>query len=503
MRNSLLNALNAEASRPLRIVTALVVAALAPMGMTRSFGRGRAASVAAGAAMAMSQSDRVYAAEQFSNTVSVTDPMDNRLLGVIRLGDPEPQNLSPLYRGQRLVHGIGVSPDHRTLAVVSIGTNSVSFIETATNSVTHVTYVGRAPHEASFTPDGNEVWVAIRGESHIAVLDGHTYQQKTRIEVPEGPGMLVFSPDGRYAYVCSSFTPLTVVLDVSDHRVVGRVKQESSFCPDIAVTPDGHQVWLTLKDVGRTMVFDAHPPFDVLKTIVTGPLTNDVNFALTANGLLAYVSVGGFNEVQAFRTNDFAKVASILVGELPHGLWASRDGSRLYVGLENGGALSVINTRSNREMTRIPIGQAPQAIAFVADAVPIGDGKRGLEPLGASGEVVHLSLVAVPDGHPAPDSRPPTSVSLFDQGVTQVVQAAVTGLEPRGAYVLALSARPNGGGALLPLAAFTANSNGAAIVNAIAPVRQLVQATDSERRYLVIVGGTPSRLGAAVQIQKP
>ena len=87
--------------------------------------------------------------------------------------------------------------------------------------------------------------------------------------------------------------------------------------------------------------------------------------------------------------------------------------------------------------------------------------------------------------------------------MTQVVQAAVTGLEPRGAYVLALSARPNGGGALLPLAAFTANPNGAAIVNAIAPVRQLVQAADAERRYLVIVGGTPSRLGTAVQIQKP
>ncbi len=55
--------------------------------------------------------DRVYAAEQFSNTVSVTDPADNRLLGVIRLGDPQPGNLSPLYRGQVLVHGMGFSPD--------------------------------------------------------------------------------------------------------------------------------------------------------------------------------------------------------------------------------------------------------------------------------------------------------------------------------------------------------------------------------------------------------
>src|SRR6266403_5684128 len=53
----------------------------------------------------ISSHDRVYTCDQTSNTVSVYDPSTNRLLGVIRLGDPAPQNLSPLYRGQLLVHG--------------------------------------------------------------------------------------------------------------------------------------------------------------------------------------------------------------------------------------------------------------------------------------------------------------------------------------------------------------------------------------------------------------
>lgn len=59
----------------------------------------------------ISHADRVYAAEQFSNTVSVTDPVDNALLGVIRLGDPQPMNFAPLYKGQVLTHGLGFSPD--------------------------------------------------------------------------------------------------------------------------------------------------------------------------------------------------------------------------------------------------------------------------------------------------------------------------------------------------------------------------------------------------------
>src|SRR6266498_15057 len=224
--------------------------------------------------IAISHRDRFYTSDQFSNTVSVIDPMDNKLIGVIKLGDPTPQNLSPLYRGQLLVHGMGFSPDHRTLVVISIGSNSVSFIDTATNAVKHVTYVGRAPHEAFFTPSGSEVWVSVRGENYLAVLDGKTYQEKSRITVPNGPGMTIFSPDGKYGYVCSSFTPETIVISTAGRKIVGRVKQESPFCPDIAATPDGKQVWLTLKDVGKTMVFNARPPFDVLKVLDTGPITN-------------------------------------------------------------------------------------------------------------------------------------------------------------------------------------------------------------------------------------
>jgi YVTN family beta-propeller protein len=448
----------------------------------------------------VSHHDRVYAAEQFSNTVSVTDPVDNKLLGVIRLGDPQPGNLSPLYRGQVLVHGMGFSPDHRTLAIVSIGSNSVSFIDTATNAVKHVTYVGRSPHEAFFTPDGKEVWVTVRGEDYVAVLDGTSFEEKTRIKVPAGPGMQIFSPDGRYGYVCSSFNPETVVISVASHEIVGRVKQESPFCPNIAASPDGSQVWFTLKDVGKTMVFDAKPPFTVLKTLDTGPITNHVNFVRNAKGSFAYVTVGGLNEVKVFRTEDFSQVATIPVGNLPHGVWPSGDGTRVYVGLENADALAAIDTVSNTVIATVPIGQAPQAIAYVANAVPEGAGTDNLQPLGIAGAAAHLLLA----GKAAGNDKSPTSVSLFDQGLTQVLQASVTGLEPKKPYVLALATQPDGSGTLEPLAAFMTNPAGAAIVNAVGPIRQIVQGENqAPRRYLVIASGTADQVGAPVQLQMP
>jgi YVTN family beta-propeller protein len=461
---------------------------------------GQAPAAAADPDIPVSHHDRVYAAEQFSNTVSVTDPASNRLLGVIRLGDPQPANLSPLYRGQLLVHGMGFSPDHKTLVVVSIGSNSVTFIDTATNRVKHITYVGRSPHEAFFTPDGREVWVTIRGEDYVAVLDGRTYEETARIQVPSGPGMQIFSPDGKFGYVCSSFNPETDVISVADHNIVARIKQVSPFCPNIAATPDGTQVWLTFKDVGKTVAFDAGPPFEVLKVLDTGPITNHVNFAHNANGTFAYVTAGGSNQVLVFSTRDFAQVATIPVGNLPHGVWPSGDGTRIYVGLENADALAAIDTLANRVIATIPIGQAPQAVAYVPDAVPEGDGTSNLQPLGVAGEAAHLALAATGTAH----DQAPTSVALFDQGLLQVLQASVTGLEPNRPYVLALSSDPDGEGTLEPLSAFMTNPAGSAIVNAVGPIRQILQSdAKPERRYLVIAKGTAATPGAVVQIQIP
>ncbi len=442
--------------------------------------------------------DRVYAADQFSNTVSVIDPATNRLLGVIRLGDPQPASLSPLYRGQLLVHGLGFAPDGKTLAVVSIGSNSVTFIDTATNAVKATTYVGRSPHEAFFTPDGRELWVTIRGEDYISVLDTITFKETKRIRVPAGPGMQIFSPDGAYGYVCSSFTAETVAIRLADHQIVGRIKQDSPFCPNIAASPDGKQVWLTLKDIGRVMIFDARAPFGIIRTIDTGPLTNHVNFARTAAGTFAYVTIGGLNVVKVFRTDTFAQTATIPVGKLPHGLWPSGDGSRIYIGLENADRVAVLDTARNRIVAEIPVGQAPQAIVYVPNAVTAGSGTAGLTPLGLAAQAVHFTLDPV-----GPASGPSsTSVSLFDQGLTQVLQAAIAGLEPRKPYILALAERPDGSGTIEPLARFTTNPTGSAVVNAVGPIRQVVRdATGDRSRFLVIVPGTTSADGPPVQVQ--
>ena len=338
----------------------------------------------------------------------------------------------------------------------------------------------------------------MRGEDYLSVLDAKHNGEIARIPVPNGPGMVIFLRTAVTPYVCSSFTPQTLVIDARSRRVAGRVAQSSPFCPNIEAAQRGDQVWFTLKDVGKVVVFNARPPFNVLREIDTGPITNHVNFALTDQGQLAYVTVGGLNEVLVFRTDTFERIATIPTGPLPHGIWPSGDGTRMYVGIENGDAVSAIDTKLQQVMATISTGQAAQAVVYVPNAVPRGDGRANLQPLGMSATATHLKLSA------PGTMNDPTSVALFDQGLTQILQAAVTGLLPKAAYVLALADNPQGNPPLQELAAFSTNPAGAAVVDAVGPIRQVVAPdAPSPRRYLVIAPVKDGKPGAPVQLQRP
>jgi len=432
--------------------------------------------------------DRVYAANQTSNTVSVIDPSSNRLLGVIRLGDPLPAALSPLYAGQLLVHGLGYSPDGKTVAVVSIASNSVALIDTTTNRVKRIVYVGRSPHEAFFTPDGRELWVAVRGEDYISVIDSAKMAEVRRIRVANGPGMTMFGADGRYAFVCSSFTPELVVIDAATHQVANRVPQASAFCPDIAVSPENDEVWITLKDVGKVQVFGAKPPFEQRALLETGPITNHVNLVNNRNGKFAYVTIGGLNEVKVFRRGATPQlVATIRVGGLPHGIWPSGDGSRVYVALENGNAAAVIDTLTNRVMANVPIGQTTQALVYVPNAVTTGAGTENLVPLGEAGNSASLKL----EGVGFTSQRAQGWAAVNSLGLLDLVQIAAEGLAPKTQYRVFLSDTNEAPFKnLQPLAVLKTNPDGAGIVQAIGPLKTLVTPNgakaDVYHRFLIV-----------------
>ncbi len=136
-------------------------------------------------------------------------------------------------------------------------------------------------------------------------------------------------------------------------------------------------------------------------------------------------------------------------------------------------------------------------MAYIPNAVSSGDGTDNLTPIGTSGEALHLTLVSVETGNAQ------TTVAVNNQGLVDLLEAAVSGLEAKKPYLLALVNNADGSGPLEPLAKFMTNPAGAQIVITVGPLRRAVQGGEgNQRRFLVIVPLNEEKPGAPVQVQR-
>jgi len=148
---------------------------------------------------------------------------------------------------------------------------------------------------------------------------------------------------------------------------------------------------------GHTTVIDADT-LDVKTVLETGPRTNHPNFVTLDGVNYAYVTVGGENVTKVFRrpSNGEAPVQIDTIkhsGVGPHGIWPSPDNTRIYVVLQKSDALDVIDTATRKIIKTLHVGQDPQALIYVAGAVPEGKtGTLNLKKQGLNMKVANLPI---------------------------------------------------------------------------------------------------------------
>lgn len=329
-------------------------------------------------AQPISEEDRVYTADQASNTISVINPKKGIVLGTIPFGsirmDTGTDFLGAMYRGEIDVHGLGFSRDGRYLCVICVTTNSVHVVETATNKIIRTIYIGRAPHEGFFSPDGYYLWVTERGQDTIAVIDWRNNRIKDRITTEDGPSKVVFSPDGRLAYVNHLRANALDIIDVETRQILNRVQlpTETGGYSDEAISPDGREIWLGMPLGGKTTTVINTRNYQVQAILDTGPGTNHLNFVTVDGVQYAYITVGDLNQTLVYRRSFFEGGHPTLVkrihnhGAGPHGIWPSPDNLRVYVALQYSDAIDVIDTRKMEVIETLRVGQSPMALVYVA-----------------------------------------------------------------------------------------------------------------------------------------
>jgi YVTN family beta-propeller protein len=296
---------------------------------------------------------KAYVGNFKDSTVSVIDTGSGAVVATI-----------PVAAGP---HGMGVTPDGRTVYVSGEGSSDVSVIDTATDRVTGTISVGKTPHGVAMAADGRMLLVGVYGEDKVVFIDTATQQVVGSVPVPK-PHTISIRPDGKLAYV-SSQEPgkfALVVVDLATRTVVRTLPLEKTP-RDLEFGYDGKALYFTMAGINAVQVLD--PSSDkIVAEIPTGASPHIANyFRGTPAGT---VVVQGPGELTLFNPATNTVLRSIAVGKQPHWVAASGDGKSAYVTNEGSNDVTVVDLATGQTKT-IAVGNAPRKIVVQRAAANI------------------------------------------------------------------------------------------------------------------------------------
>ena len=256
---------------------------------------------------------RVYVPNLRSDDVYVIDPHTFKVLYKFKVGR-SPQHIVPSW-------------DLKTLWVTNNAEGRTDGSLTPINPLTGKP--GKAipvddPYNMYFTPDGKQAIVVAEAHARLDFRDPHTMKLESQLQVPgcKGINHADFSIDGRYAIFTCEFGGALAKIDMVHHKVLGylQVDKKSGMPQDVRVSPDG-------------------------KVFYVADMMADGVFLIDGDS--------------------FTKIGFIHTGIGTHGLYPSRDGTRLYVtnrgshkvhGARHGpGSVSVIDYATRKVVANWPI----------------------------------------------------------------------------------------------------------------------------------------------------
>lgn len=277
---------------------------------------------------------RIYVPNRQSNDVYVIDPETMKVVDKFRAG-LNPQHVVPSW-------------DLKTLWVANNAEGradgSLTPIDPSTGKPGKSIPVDD-PYNMYFTPDGRSAIIVAEARKRLDFRDPQTMQLQSSLAVPDCSGInhADFSIDGRYAIFTCEFKGRLVKVDMVNRKVLGYLRLSKGGMPqDIRVSPDGKLFYVADMHADGVFVIDG---------------------------------------------DKFVETETIKTGVGTHGLYPSRDGTKLYV--SNRGSHKVYGPRAGREGSVSVIDFATRK---VEKTWPIpGGGSPDMGNVSADGKTLWLS----------------------------------------------------------------------------------------------------------------
>lgn len=276
----------------------------------------------------------VYVPNSKSNTVSVIDPARYAVIRTFETGKL-PQHVVPSY-------------DLSTLWVANDNGNSLTPIDPLTGRDTTRVAVDD-PYNLYFTTDGRFALVIAERLHRVDVRDAHTMKFVHSIQVDcRGIDHMEFTPDGRYGIATCEFSGQLVKIDFAARKAIGYL----SLAPH---APFLAQLTRSVKHFFRR----GRHPIEFNKESMPQDIRS------SPDGKVFYVADMRAGGVVLVNPATLQKTGFIKTGIGTHGLYPSRDGTKLYVtnrgwttpsgGHHGPGSVSVLDFSTNKVVATWPI----------------------------------------------------------------------------------------------------------------------------------------------------
>ena len=306
---------------------------------------------------------RVYVPNLKSNDVYVIDPATRKVVDRFRVG-VNPQHVVPSY-------------DLKTLWVTNNAEGrtdgSLTPIDPTTGKPGKAIAVDD-PYNMYFTPDGRSAIVVAEALKRLDFREPQTMTLQSSLEAPQCAGInhADFSIDGRFAIFTCEFQGSLAKIDLVARKVMGYLRLSKSGMPqDIRVSPDGKVFFVADMKAGGVFVVDGER-FTETGFIKTGVGTHGLY--PSRDGTKLYVANRGSSRISgpprgkgSVTVIDFATRRIVATWPIPKGGSpdmgnVSVDGKVLWLSGRYDNVVYAIDTATG-QVTSIAVGKEPHGLA--------------------------------------------------------------------------------------------------------------------------------------------
>jgi YVTN family beta-propeller protein len=269
----------------------------------------------------------------------------------------------------------------KVVMIVNRDSNDIAFMDIASRKILGKTFLGNNsnPHMVMMSPDGRYVVTGGTRANAAYVIDARTLELVKKINVGIGPEHLSFSPDGRYYYQGNPSDDSVTVIDMQSLSVIKTIEGLAEPL-NITFTPDGTKAyvgnygahWVGVIDVTRHELLKKIQIAEVPGISRLNPtrylseIKGISNATMSADGRYLYAADGDLGVVGVIDTREDRIVKVIRVGQDPWRLYMSHDG-RYGITVNNGDqTISIIDTQRNEVAATLAAGPDMTGVNFAA-----------------------------------------------------------------------------------------------------------------------------------------